>query len=72
MRRGRLCRIIKMEGTDPSGKVGQICPQILVLASSDANPAQCLSAGTLRPDLIAEAVDLATPLASIILEKGIR
>lgn len=61
-----------MEEIDPSGKVGQICPQILVLAPSDANPSQRLSAGTLLPDLIAEAVDLATPLASIILEKGIR
>jgi hypothetical protein len=51
-----------MEEIGPSGKVGQICPQILVLAPSDANPSQCLSAGTLLPDLIAEAVDLATPL----------
>jgi len=57
-------RPVRQSGSDLSSDLG--------LASSDANPSQCLSAGTLRPDLIAEAVDLATPLASIILEKGIR
>jgi hypothetical protein len=38
------------------------------LSGSEFNVSQCLSAGTLLPDRIAEAVDLATPQASMILD----